>query len=117
MSGNIILTSVSGDIVQISGQAVTVSGDIVQISGQCVVTDSGSVTTISGNIVQVGNVSDQALNVSILSGTIVTLITAQLEKYDQILVELRKINSHLALINDKVITEEDIILDMEDNNE
>ena len=39
------------------------------------------------------------------------------EKLDLILVELRKVNSHLALINDKVITEEDIILDMEDDNE
>ena len=39
------------------------------------------------------------------------------EKLDLILVELRKVNSHLALINDKVITEEDILIDMEDDNE
>lgn len=51
------------------------------------------------------------------SNPIVTLIAIQLEKYDQILIELRKINSHLALMNDKVITEEDILLDMEDDNE
>ena len=44
-------------------------------------------------------------------------VPALAEKLDQILVELRKINSHFALINDKVITEEDIILDMEDDNE
>lgn len=58
-------------------------------------------------------------NVSTLPGDTVTtdLIAIQLEKLDMILVELRKINSHFALINDKVISEEDIILDAEDNNE
>lgn len=51
------------------------------------------------------------------SNPTVTLIALQLEKFDQIIVELRKLNSHMALINDKVITEEDILLDAEDNNE
>jgi hypothetical protein len=51
------------------------------------------------------------------SNPIVTLIAIQLEKFDQILIELRKLNSHMALINDKVITEEDILIDMEDNDE
>lgn len=58
-------------------------------------------------------------NVSTLPGD--SVVTDQLpilaEKLDLILVELRKLNSHMALINDKVITEEDILIDMEDNDE
>lgn len=51
------------------------------------------------------------------SNPIVTLIAVQLEKFDQIIIELRKLNSHMALINDHVMNEEDIMLDTEDNNE
>jgi len=51
------------------------------------------------------------------SNPLVTLIAIQMEKFDQILTELRKLNSHMTLINDKQITEEDIMLDQEDINE
>jgi hypothetical protein len=58
-------------------------------------------------------------NVSTRPGDSVTTdqVPALAEKLDAILIELRKINSHFALINDKVITEEDIIIDQEDNDE
>lgn len=51
ISGTVVL--ISGQFVQISGLNVNVSGSIVQISGQSVVTDSGSVTSISGNVVDI----------------------------------------------------------------
>ena len=58
-------------------------------------------------------------NVSSLPGDHVetSQVPVLAEKLDQILVELRKINSHFALINDKVITEEDILIDQEDDDE
>lgn len=58
-------------------------------------------------------------NVSTLPGDSVTTdqVPSLAEKLDVIIIELRKINSHFALINDKVITEEDIIIDQEDNDE
>lgn len=88
VSGNVVNVSgqpvsVSGDIIQISGQPVTVSGDIIQISGQgvlisgqSVITDSGSVTSVSGNAVlisgQIVNISGQ--DVFINSGSITSIM-------------------------------------------
>lgn len=58
-------------------------------------------------------------NVSTLPGDSVTTdqVPSLAEKLDQIIIELRKINSHFSLINDKVITEGDIIEEMEDDDE
>lgn len=58
-------------------------------------------------------------NVSTLPGDRVTTdqVPSLAEKLDSILIELRKLNSHMSLINDKVITEEDILIDQEDDDE
>jgi hypothetical protein len=58
-------------------------------------------------------------NVSTLPGDSVTTdqVPILAEKLDQIIIELRKLNSHMALINDKIITEEDILIDEEDSDE
>lgn len=71
ISGQGLSTSVSGNIIQISGQAVTVgtisvSGNVVQISGQSVTTSvSGNVVQVSGQPVQIwGSQSDKRADVA-----------------------------------------------------
>lgn len=76
VSGQCLCVNISGDIIQISGQAVTVSGDIVQISGQQVqvINASGQClcANISGDIVQI---SGEAVTIS---GNIVSMLAPTL---------------------------------------
>ncbi len=73
-----VTTSISGDIVQISGQEVTtsISGDIVQISGQEI-----SVFTISPSEVKTGSLlapTDSSGGIQLSSGTISSTIVESL---------------------------------------
>ena len=44
----------------------------------------------------------------------VSIVPNQEDKFDQIITELKKMNTYLANISDMVVKEEDIILDKED---
>lgn len=65
VSGNLVLTSISGNMVSISGQAVRISGSMVSVSGQAI-SISGNALRVSGEtiIVPFTSISGNAVAIS-----------------------------------------------------